>query len=183
MQSLPGHQAISQHSTLSKAHCWKHLSFTTQTPQVLHSVHRCLRWCLWSSVASRTWWLGTSSCIPFTHIYRHPMEMEHHGTESLSCLLCSGQVKLQSTGGWHYCLQWPQASTKVVNGKNTNNKVNRWSLELATYNIEFEWISIRGPQQGSWLPLTIGSVKVQNGMLSCSMGCHLSYNITQVLPL
>ena len=25
--------------------------------------------------------------------------------------------------------------------KNTNNKVNRWSLELATYNISFEWIS------------------------------------------
>ena len=26
-------------------------------------------------------------------------------------------------------------------GKNTNNKVNRWSLELATYSITFEWIS------------------------------------------
>ena len=29
---------------------------------------------------------------------------------------------------------------KFLNGKNTNNKVNRWSLELATYNISFEWI-------------------------------------------
>ena len=28
-----------------------------------------------------------------------------------------------------------------LNGKNTNNNVNRWSLELATYNISFEWIS------------------------------------------
>ena len=28
-----------------------------------------------------------------------------------------------------------------LNGKNTNNKVNRWSLELATYNISFECIS------------------------------------------
>ena len=28
-----------------------------------------------------------------------------------------------------------------LNGKNANNKVNRWSLELATYNITFEWIS------------------------------------------
>ena len=28
-----------------------------------------------------------------------------------------------------------------LNGKNTNNKVNRWSLELATYNISFKWIS------------------------------------------
>ena len=31
--------------------------------------------------------------------------------------------------------------TKFLNGKNTNNKVNKWGLELATYNIIFEWIS------------------------------------------
>ena len=30
---------------------------------------------------------------------------------------------------------------QFLNGKNTNNKVNRWSLELATYNITFKWIS------------------------------------------
>ena len=30
---------------------------------------------------------------------------------------------------------------KFLNGKNANNKVNRWGLELATYNITFEWIS------------------------------------------
>ena len=30
---------------------------------------------------------------------------------------------------------------KFLNGKNANNKVNRWSLEPATYNIKFEWIS------------------------------------------
>ena len=30
---------------------------------------------------------------------------------------------------------------KFLNGKNTNNKVNRWGLELAAYNITFEWIS------------------------------------------
>ena len=28
-----------------------------------------------------------------------------------------------------------------MNGKNANNKVNRWGLELATYNITFAWIS------------------------------------------
>ena len=31
--------------------------------------------------------------------------------------------------------------TKFLNGKNANNKVNRWGLELATYNITFDWIS------------------------------------------
>ena len=30
---------------------------------------------------------------------------------------------------------------QFLNGKNANNKVNRWSLELATYNISFKWIS------------------------------------------
>ena len=30
---------------------------------------------------------------------------------------------------------------KFLNGKNVNNKVNRWSLELAAYNITFKWIS------------------------------------------
>ena len=30
---------------------------------------------------------------------------------------------------------------KFLNGKNTNKKVIRWGLELATYNIMFKWIS------------------------------------------
>ena len=30
---------------------------------------------------------------------------------------------------------------RFLNGKNANNKDNRWGLELATYNIMFEWIS------------------------------------------
>ena len=32
-------------------------------------------------------------------------------------------------------------SQNFLNGKNADNKVNRWGLELATYNITFEWIS------------------------------------------
>ena len=30
---------------------------------------------------------------------------------------------------------------KFLNGKNANNKVNRWGLEPATYNITFKWMS------------------------------------------
>ena len=30
---------------------------------------------------------------------------------------------------------------KFLNGKNANNKVNRWGLGLATYNVTFKWIS------------------------------------------
>ena len=50
---------------------------------------------------------------------------------------------------WNYYLQGADITvkndhkplSKFLNGKNTDNKVNRWSLELATYNITFEWIS------------------------------------------
>ena len=50
---------------------------------------------------------------------------------------------------WNYYLQGTDITVrndhkplaKFLNGKNTNNKVNRWGLELATYNITFEWIS------------------------------------------
>ena len=47
---------------------------------------------------------------------------------------------------WNYYLQGVDITVKndhkpliwFLNGKNANNKVNRWSLELATYNITFE---------------------------------------------
>ena len=50
---------------------------------------------------------------------------------------------------WNYYLQGVdiivrndhKPLTKFLNGKNANNKVNRWGLELTTYNITFEWIS------------------------------------------
>ena len=50
---------------------------------------------------------------------------------------------------WNYYLQGADITVKndhkplakFLNGKNANNKVNRWSLELTTYNITFERIS------------------------------------------
>ena len=50
---------------------------------------------------------------------------------------------------WNYYLQganivvWNDHKplSRLLNGKNANKKVNRWVLELATYNITFEWIS------------------------------------------
>ena len=50
---------------------------------------------------------------------------------------------------WNYYLQEAdiivqndhKPLVQFLNGKITNNKVNRWSMEFATYNITFEWIS------------------------------------------
>ena len=49
---------------------------------------------------------------------------------------------------WNYYLQGAdilvqndhKPLAKFLNGKNASNKVNRWGLELATYNITFKWI-------------------------------------------
>ena len=49
---------------------------------------------------------------------------------------------------WNYYLQGAdiivrnddKPLAKFLNGKNANNKINRWGLELATYDITFEWI-------------------------------------------
>ena len=48
---------------------------------------------------------------------------------------------------WNYYLQGAdivvrndhKLLNRFLNWKNANNKVNRWGLELATYNITFEW--------------------------------------------
>ena len=50
---------------------------------------------------------------------------------------------------WNYYLQGAdiivrddhKPLARFLNGKNENTKVNRWGLELASYNIEIEWIS------------------------------------------
>ena len=50
-------------------------------------------------------------------------------------------MELLPTGHQHHCKNDHKPLVKFLNGKNANNKVNRWSLELGTYNITFEWIS------------------------------------------
>ena len=50
---------------------------------------------------------------------------------------------------WNYYLQGAdiivrnnhKPLARFLNGKNENTKINRWGLELASYNIKFEWIS------------------------------------------
>ena len=59
------------------------------------------------------------------YIHRQSLQMEHSQTRSLYYAIHNDQIPLQ----------------KLLNGKNANNKVNPWSLELATYNITLKWIS------------------------------------------
>ena len=95
---------------------------------------------------------------------RAPLSQEHNGTEFpvvfLSHTFTETQCKWSTTEQeafkvyytimkWNYYLQGTniivqndhKPLAQFLNGKNTNNKVNRWSLELVTYNIIFVWIS------------------------------------------
>ena len=57
---------------------------------------------------------------------------------------------------------------QFLNGKNTNNKVNRWSLELATYNISFEWISGAKNKSAYCLSRLVKPITTSVNMLTAS---------------
>ena len=50
-------------------------------------------------------------------------------------------MELLCTGHQHHHTNNHKPLAKFLNQKNAHNKVNRWSLEVATYNITFKWIS------------------------------------------
>ena len=84
-------------------------------------------------------------------------EMEYPRTGSLHSILCHhayGNYHLQGTNITFHNDHKPLA--KFMNGKRTNNKVNRWGLELATHNFTFEWISEQETKllttSPDWLP-------------------------------
>ena len=94
---------------------------------------------------------------------RAQLSQEHNGTEFpvafLSHTFTETQRKWSTTEQeaygiyytitkWNYYLQgtditvknYHKPLAKFLNRTNANNKVNRWSLELITYNITFEWM-------------------------------------------
>ena len=58
---------------------------------------------------------------------------------------------------------------QFLNGKNTNNKVNRWSLELATYNITFGWISGTKNKAADCLSGLVSPTGMSINMLTASL--------------
>ena len=77
---------------------------------------------------------------------------------------------------WNYYLQGANIIVKnnhkplawFLNGKNANNKVNRWSLELATYNISFKWISGTKNKAADCLSRLVKPLSTSINMLTAS---------------
>ena len=120
------------------------------------------------------------------------LSQEHNGTEFpvafLSHTFTKTQCKWSTTEQedfgvyytiikWNYYLQGAniiaQNDNKLLaqflNGKNTNNKVNRWSLELATYNITFKWISGAKNKEADCLSRSVSSTGKSVNMLTASI--------------
>ena len=68
-----------------------------------------------------------------------------------------------------------------LNGKNTNNKVNRWSLELATY-ISFEWISEARNKAADCLSRLVTPRSTSIKMLTASSGDGPSFPYQKLYP-
>ena len=77
---------------------------------------------------------------------------------------------------WNYYLQGADMIVRndhkplvqFLNGKNTNNKVNRWSLELATYNISFKWVSGAKNKAADCLSRLVKPITTSVNMLTAS---------------
>ena len=119
------------------------------------------------------------------------LSQEHNGTEFpvafLSHTFMETQCKWSTTGQdafgvyytitkWNYYLQGAdiivqndnKPLVQFLNGKNTNNKVNRWSLELTTYNISFEWISEAKNKAADCLSRLVSPTGTSINMLTAS---------------
>ena len=78
---------------------------------------------------------------------------------------------------WNYYLQGAdilvqndhKPLVQFLNSKNTNNKVNRWSLELATYNITFEWTSGAKNKAADCLSRLVSPTGTSINMLTASL--------------
>ena len=57
-----------------------------------------------------------------------------------------------------------------------NNKVNRWSLELATYNITFEWISGAKNKAADCLSRLVSPARMSINMLTASVNDGLAFH-------
>ena len=116
--------------------------FTLPKPQQnLHHIHWCLWWCLQSAALPGTWWNWVSRII-----LSHTLSETQHKWSTTQQEAFGVYYAITK---WNYYLQGAniivrndhKPLARFLNGKNVNNKVNRWSLELATYNITFKWIS------------------------------------------
>ena len=130
---------------------------------------------------------------------RAQLYQEHNGTEFPIAFLSHTFTEIQRKWStmeqeaygiyyaitkWNYYLQGADIIVKndhkplaqFLNGKNANNKVNRWSLELATYNITFEWILGAKNKAADCLSRLVKPLSTSVNMLTASSTDRPAFN-------
>ena len=108
--------------------------------KTIHSLHRSIRRCSWSTLSQEN--DGTE--FPIAVLSHTLMDTQR----KWSTMEQEAYEVYYTVTKWNYYSQGAEVIicndhkplVQFVNGKNTNNKVNRWGLELATYNITFKGI-------------------------------------------
>ena len=107
----------------------------------IYSLHWCIQQCLQSTTLTRAQW------------HRIPIAFLSHTFTETQCKWSTTEQEAYgvyyAVTKWNYYLQGTNVTVcndhkplaRFLNGKNANNKVNWWNLELASYNFTFEWIS------------------------------------------
>ena len=114
-------------------------SYTTNPKR--NTIHSCFMMPVSMNICTEHNGTEIPDSIPLTYFHRvqkqkcRTTEQEAFGVYLASQIAINLQGMISSAESDHKPLAC------FLNGKNTNNIVNRWSLELATYNISFEWIS------------------------------------------
>ena len=70
----------------------------------IHSIHRCIGWCMWSTTITGTQWSWISNSLLISHIHWNTEEMEYPRTGSLWSVLCHYQMELLPSRSWHHSL-------------------------------------------------------------------------------
>ena len=64
-----GHQPITMlFNTRGISHPSTNIALS-KSKEMLHSLYRCIRWCLWSTAVSGTWWNRIPNSFPFTYLH------------------------------------------------------------------------------------------------------------------
>ena len=99
---------------------------------------------------------GTEFLIAFPHIHGYSVEMEHHETRSLQCILHSHKVELLPARSWNNSKKWPQATGKISKWEKCKQSQQ---MGIRTSHIQHNfWMDIRNKQQSSRLCFTSSGI-------------------------
>ena len=68
----------------------------------VHSLHRCIGWCMQSWIIKGTWWNWIPNSILISHLHWHTNKMECPRTGSLESILFHNQVELLPSMSWYH---------------------------------------------------------------------------------